>query len=694
MDAALPLLLVIAAALVLPRWSRDAPLRTLAAAAGFALILADYLWWRLSETVLPAGGPGLAPVFVWAVFIGELWLWCETLQLALILMRRTDRTPEADRHEAALRARNPRDLPTVDVLIATYDEPLDVLERTIAGALALDWPRDRLNVHVLDDGRRDWLARYCRERGVRHHTRGDNAHAKAGNLNAAFRRTDAPFILVLDADFIPQRRMLMRAMGFFEDPAVGIVQMPHHFFNDTPLQANLDMRATLPDEQRFFFDTILPGRDGWNCAFCCGSNGIIRRVALDAIGGQMPTESVTEDMLLTLAMLRRGFVTRYLSERLAVGLAPETLDAYFVQRSRWAQGGIQLLFTGRGPLGSGLTLLQRLMFSPSHWLSQSLCQPLVMATPAIFLLTGAPPLVHATFEDVLRYQITAIVAAYAFVHFLAPRDFAPVASTVEGVLQSFRLMPTVLATLVRPHGRGFRVTPKGSGAGLSREDRFTITAALGLIVATGTGLLLNADFAFRTVDTGELLPVAAFWSIFNMLILLIVMTLAVPRPGHRSEERFPVDEPCRLHTARSTVGGALADLSLGGMRVVPDGACDGLGIGDWVGVEIGGVGVVASRIRRFADAGGVQALGLSTHLPSGPRRDALIQKLYADLPAARSAPAPATSGLTMLGRVFAPTPPTVTARAHPDGREAPDPPRWLAELVAGTDGETASARPA
>jgi cellulose synthase (UDP-forming) len=652
MEALVPFLLVVAALLIIPPWSRDAPLRTAFVVSAFSALLMSYFWWRLTATVLPATGLRFGTIFVWVVFLGEMWLWYETLQLSLILLRRTDRTPEADAHEARLRRMDPGDYPAVDVMIATYNEPLDVLEKTIAGALALDWPRERLNIHVLDDGRRAWLADYCRERGISHLTRADNAHAKAGNLNAAFARTDAPFILVLDADFVPQRRMLMRAIGFFDDPAIGIVQMPHYFFNDTPLQANLDMRTTLPDEQRFFFDVIQPGRDGWNCSFCCGSNGIIRRAALEAIGGAMPTESITEDMLLTLAMLRKGYVTRYLSERLAVGLAPETLDAYFVQRGRWAQGGIQLLYTRRGPLGPGLTPIQRLLFNPSHWLSQSICQPLVMATPALFLLTGAPPLLQASFDDVLRYQLTTIAAAYGFVHFLAPRDFAPIASTVEGVLQSFRLLPLVLMTLVKPHGHGFKVTPKGSDAGLSREDRFTILIALGLILATGTGLFLNVGFAWRVVNAGELLPVVAFWSIFNMLILLIVMTMAVPRPSFRTEERFALDEPCRMHLEGRIIGGEIANMSLGGVLVIPDGRMEALPTGAWVGVEIGGVGVVPARIRRFSELRGQTAVGLSTHLPPGPQRDALICKLFANLPR-QAPPPPATiSGLTMLRRTF------------------------------------------
>ena len=358
-------MLLILVAQFMPSFSRDAPVRTAIMIAGFTVILTIYLSWRFVDTVLPAREFSAASGFVWVVFLAELWLWYETLQLALILLKRSDRSPEADAHELRLRALPAEALPDVDVFIATYNEPLDVLEKTIAGALALDWPKDKLFVHVLDDGRREWLRDYCTSRGVNHVTRGDNSHAKAGNINAAVKHTHAQFILILDADFVPQNKMLMRAIGFFEDPKIGIVQMPHHFFNNTPLQTNMDMRASLPDEQRFFFDVIQPGRDGWDCAFCCGSNGIIRRSALEEIGGAMPTDSITEDMLLTLALLRIGYVTRYLSERLAIGLAPENLDAYFVQRARWAQGGVQLIYVKNGPFGPGLTFLQRLFFNPS-----------------------------------------------------------------------------------------------------------------------------------------------------------------------------------------------------------------------------------------------------------------------------------------------------------------------------------------
>lgn len=680
-EALLPYLALLLIALTVPPWSRDAPARTLGMTLGVLAILAVYLWWRVTETVLPAQGLTPSTVFVWVVFLAELWLWYESVNLAALLLRRTDRTPEADAHEARLRAAAPEDLPHVDVFIATYNEPLDVLEKTINGALSLDWPAARLHVHVLDDGARDWLGEYCRARGVNHLTREGNAHAKAGNINAAVARTSAPFILVLDADFVPQRPMLMRAIGFFEDPKVGIVQMPHHFFNATPLQTNMNMRGALPDEQRFFFDVIQPGRDGWDCAFCCGSNGIIRRAALEEIGGAMPTDSVTEDMLLTLAMLRKGFVTRYLGERLALGLAPETLDAYFVQRARWAQGAVQMLYIPLGPFGPGLTPRQRLFFNPSHWLSQSVCQPIALATPAIFLLTGWPPLLHASLEEIFLFQIPAVAAAMLYMHFLAPRDFAPVASTVESVLQSFRLLPTVLVTLVRPKGHGFKVTPKGSQAGAAREDRFTALVALALILATGAGLFLNADYATRIVTKGELLPVVAFWSVFNMVVLLLVMTAAVPQPVFRAEERFAMNETVRLVTKTDVFTGDLLDASLSGALIETE---DGPDIrtpetGDWLGIEIAGVGLLPARVRRRLTGAGAPRIGVAFHLPEGAARDRLVVRLFTEGRFAAGTARPrVASAVTMLARALARADPPAPGRpARPPG----PPPAWLAAMA-------------
>ena len=172
----------------------------------------------------------------------------------------------------------PKQLPSVDVYIPTYNEPLEVLEKTITGALCLDYPN--FKVWVLDDGRRPWLKAFCEAKGVGYLTRPDNAHAKAGNINHALTKTNADFVAIFDADFIPQRNFLMRTMGFFADPGIGIVQVPHAFYNYDPTQSSLALQKALPDDQRFFFEAVMPSRDGWDAAFCCGSNSVTRREAL------------------------------------------------------------------------------------------------------------------------------------------------------------------------------------------------------------------------------------------------------------------------------------------------------------------------------------------------------------------------------------------------------------------------------
>ena len=629
MEALAPLILVVVlfvllAPLVSPRVRG---MRYLVS-GGVILVLAYYLTWRIPVTVLPANDLSAQSLWVWFLFAVEVMVFVDTGILFATLARKTDRSAEADAHEARLRALRPDDLPTVDVFVATYNEPIEVLEKTIVGALFLDWPSHKLNVYVLDDGRRGWLRAFAAEKGAHYLTRADNAHAKAGNINAAIQRTAGDFFLVLDADFVPRSDMLYRMIGFFDDPKVGIVQAPHHFFNHDPMQANLALRRTLPDDQRFFFDEIMAGRDGWDCAFCCGSNSITRRSAIAEIGSRLPTDSITEDILLTLALQRRGYITRYLNEKLAIGLAPESLEAFFVQRTRWARGGLQLLFLKNGPFGSGLPLRARLLFLPMHWLTGSLMQVAGMAAPAVFLITGLLPLMNASIDGIFAYQLPVLVAILSAIRYLAPGSYFPLAATVLGTLQAFRLLPTVLMTLVKPFGHAFKVTPKGkdAGGGVS-YDPLTVYLAGGLIVATALGLLLNANLQTRIIPDAGFLPVVTFWCAVNMLILLLVAVTAFSAPARRAEERFELDEPARFRGTFGSLEGRLVDLSLGGAQVTLDPkVVPGIARGDWLWVAIAGVGEVPAEVVRVV--GTWARLGLRFHLPRSAERDLLIARLF------------------------------------------------------------------
>lgn len=584
------------------------------------VVMARYLWWRATETLILADGAAS----VWSVFCFavELAASLDAAILFLTLSRTSDRSGEADRSEAAWRGADPTSAPKVDVLICTYNEPLAVLEKTIVGALSMEWPN--LAVYVLDDGRRPWLRDFCQKKGVGYITRPDNKGAKAGNINHALGVTDGAFVAIFDADFVPQRKFLMRTMGFFDDPKIGIVQTPHAFYNHDPMQSNLGMRRSLPDDQRFFFECIMPSRDGWNAAFCCGSNSVTRREALELAGGGLPEGSITEDMLLSLVLLQKGFITRYLNERLAYGLAPETVSAFFVQRQRWARGAMQILFLRSGPLGPGHRPIQRLLFLPTHWLTQSLMTVVSLLAPVIFLLTGVAPMQNTALESATFYLAPLLIAVFGGLVTFAPRKYNPLAAQVLSSFQSIKLLPTILLTLVRPHGHVFKVTPKGANAATGYERGiFLASLTLILLYAVGVGLSLSPEF--RRIDNLALVPLVAGWCAFNTIVLFLVSLICLQIPVRRQEERFGLEEPVILRSANNAAPATFIseDMSLSGAGLRADGD-ERWAANAPVEAFVSGVGWIPGRIARASP----DLLGVEFHHEDKVERDLLIRKLF------------------------------------------------------------------
>jgi cellulose synthase (UDP-forming) len=588
------------------------------------LVVAWYLHWRLFATVLPAKGSWYEVGWVWLCFAIELLAIADQFILYVTFLRTTDRRAEADRHEVRLRALSPEQLPSVDIYIPTYDEPIEVLEKTITGALCLDYAD--VSIWVLDDGRRPWLKAFCETKGVGYLNRPDNVHAKAGNINHALTQTTAEFVAIFDADFVPQRNFLMRTIGFFSDPEIGIVQVPHAFYNHDPMQANLALQESLPDEQRFFFDVIMPSRDAWNAAFCCGSNSVTRRAALRAIGDALPTESITEDILLSMTLLRKGYVTRYLCEHLAFGLAPETIDAFFVQRQRWARGAIQILYLASGPLGRGLTLMQRLLFLPTHWLSLGLRTLIAIVAPIVFLWSGVSPVFDVSPADVIYYFMPMVLALAGGVRAYAPGQHFPLASQVQGTFLSFRVLPTVLETLVRPFGHPFKVTPKGGTSQASTYARGIFWTAGSLMGLTILGLIINTMPEWRIIESPDVLPIVAFWSAINTVVLFLVCMLSLQAPMRRGEERFVLDEPIWIVGPSGAISaGRIKDMSLSGVAIAADlDRALAARTGEPVRVFITEVGFVAGTVVRQAET----FLGVQFNLPPSVERDLMIRKMF------------------------------------------------------------------
>lgn len=582
-----------------------------------ALLCVQYLSWRLFSTVWPDNEDSAwAQSWIWGVWGIEVLAFIEVAVFLLIMSRTNTRSEEADQHQM------PSPLPEVDIFIPTYNEPLDVLEKTIVAAAAVDYPHK--TVWVLDDGKRDWLRQFCEEAGVRYLTRADNLHAKAGNMNHALSHAKGQFIAVFDADFVPSKNFIRRTLGFFSDPTIGIVQTPQHFYNKDPIQTNLGLMQIYPDEQRLFFDQMAASRDAWQAAFCCGSCSIMRRQAVDAIGG-IPTESITEDLLTTLVMLRQGYQTIYLNERLSMGLAAESIEGFFVQRERWCRGAIQSLFLNAGPLGPGLSVIQRILFFPTSWLTQYAVRLMLIAIPLAYLLLGWLPFQFTDTADMVFYQLPVFLSFFLSMRWLVGGHFSPLVSGPAGVFASFRLGPTVVASLFKPFGKPFRVTPKGSDAvNGAQVDFFSLGMILTCMGLTLLGLLLNVVPELAVVPHDEFFPVAMFWSLLNIVTLGLAALLCFEGPRLRKEERFLMAESAIAHDGETQVTVDLVDASVDGCKLALPTTGHNLFLKGTASLTVAGVGRVKIRPVRQNSS----HLAAIFEYDSKAQRNAMICKLF------------------------------------------------------------------
>lgn len=564
-----PLLLATGLLLVLFTLAgRDAKPARAVASAFCAYLSMRYIWWRYAHG-MPMDQAPWQQAWAWVFFGFEAVSVLSSTSVYLFMSRHRDRSAEADARQSSPLLSAP-----VDVFIATYNESQPILERTIIGALSIEHPD--LRVWVLDDGARDWVQDLARQLGAMYVRRVKGKHAKAGNVNNGLREALSAgrrpeFILLLDADFVANRTILRRTLGLFEEPDVGIVQTPQHFFNPDPIQSNLLCTAVWPDEQRFFFNTLLSCKDAWGAAFCCGTSAVFRVEALEVSGG-MAVETVTEDMLTTFKMEEHGYRTVFLNEALSMGLAPEGLKEYVAQRARWCLGAVQQIYTRWSFAGVGrvrpinrLSCLDTFLF----WASNFPFKVMMLSAPLVYWWTGTA-VIASTGEDLLRWLAPAVVASMLYMGFYAGNRVVPVMTDVTQLLSAFVIVRTVATGLVKPWGHPFKVTAKGVATdGITVQWNFLLPFA-GLAAATLAGVAVNTNpYSPLYGTTGY--AVNVFWSMFNVAVLLLAAAVCVELPKRREDERFVSGERAALAWSDGQSSACtVRDISLSGARLTPD----------------------------------------------------------------------------------------------------------------------------
>ncbi|CAH2599764.1 Cellulose synthase catalytic subunit [UDP-forming] / Cyclic di-GMP-binding domain [Rhodovastum atsumiense] len=497
-----------------------------------------YILWRFTETLEFTTtlqwllGAGLATAELYAILVLALGY----MQMIWPLERKPVPLPD-----------DPAQWPTVDVYIPTYNEDLSVVRATVLAAMNMDWPREKMQVWILDDGRRRDFRDFAEECGCGYIIRPDNSHAKAGNLNHAMRLTDGAFIAIFDCDHVPTRAFLQLTMGWMlRDPGLALIQTPHYFYSPDPFQRNLAAGTRVPAESNLFYGIIQDGNDFWDATFFCGSCAVMRRAALDSVGG-VAVETVTEDAHTALKMHRRGWRSAYLRIPLAAGLATERLILHIGQRMRWARGNLQILRIDNPLFGPGLSLGQRLCYFSAtiHWLF-ALPRLVFLTAPLAFLLLGQS-IIAASPLAIVAYALPHIFHSVATSARIQGRWRHSYWSEIYETVLALFLVRVTLQTLLSPRKGKFNVTDKGGLLGSGYFDMRAVYPNLLLALVLAAGLargLWGLLFGHPDTLAFQALLLNSIWVSFSLVVVMAALAVGREtrqiRRNARVRARLPV----------------------------------------------------------------------------------------------------------------------------------------------------------
>jgi cellulose synthase (UDP-forming) len=475
------------------------------------------------------------------------------------------------------------ELPKVDIYIPTYNEDVEIVRKTTLAAIACDYPKKQ--VYVLDDGRpekyatddpryetfrgrRQQLLEMCNELGCIHMTRDSNEHAKAGNINTAFRKTDGDLVMILDCDHIPSRQFLMHTVGFFFDPKVSFVQTPHWFYNPDPFERNLLTSGRIPVGNELFYKVLQKGNDFWNASFFCGSAAVIRKEHALEVGG-IAVETVTEDCHTALRLHSKGYKSVYYDKIMVAGLAPEIFASYVGQQVRWARGMAQILRLENPLLNPKLklTFAQRICYfsATSHFL-YGYPRLMYAIAPFLFLLFGINSVSGLGLET-LAYAVPHVLLSLYTNHIIYKHVRFSFWNEIFEFAMAFQAGWVTLMALINPKLGTFNVTDKGVNI---TKRTFDWTSMRGLVIVTGfviASLLAVPYWILLRPEDWQAVLVNTMWSGFNLILLVAALLVGFEQPQIRDAHRLQRVLPVVISTDNFTIMGETINISETGCLV-------------------------------------------------------------------------------------------------------------------------------
>lgn len=466
------------------------------------------------------------------------------------------------------------EMPSIDIIISTYNEPMEILKRTIAGALNIDYPKEKYTIYLGDDGTREEAKQIAEELGIKYITRKNNEHAKAGNINNVLKTAKGEFVLLLDADMIPHRKIIKKMISYFEDSKTGFVQSPQIFYNEDPYQYNLKVSTNVPNDQDFFMRIIEEKRAEFNSVLHIGTNAIFRRKALDDIGG-IPTGSITEDMATGMLIQNKGYKSFYINQVLAIGLSPDNLVDFIKQRDRWCRGNVQVMKKYNPLKMDNLTFMQKMIYFDgfSYW-STGLQKLVFLLAPLLFLFFKLT-IISASFWDLAIIFIPHFLSSLLFFRIASKKTRNIFWSHIYELATAPHLTKSFLLELFFNKKPKFNVTPKGNV--LEKNIyRFKLSLShLFLFILSVVALSINVKYFFENIDSDFIsgLIINMLWCIYNIFGLIIVLFLFMDRFRFRTTERIILDYKYKVSLSKyecieqCKFYGGIEDISEKGIKI-------------------------------------------------------------------------------------------------------------------------------
>jgi cellulose synthase (UDP-forming) len=521
-------------------------------------------------------------------------------------------------------APRPRTGLAVDVFVTTYDEPVEMLRRTLLAARSMDYPHQ---TWLLDDGERAEMRRLAGELGCRYISRREHAGARAGNLNNALKFSSAEFVAVFDADHAPAKDFLAETLGYFADPHVGFVQTPQDVYNlDSYQHRHARARRLVWTAQSLFCRVIQRGRDCRNAALLCGSCAVLRRSALDKAGG-FATGTVTEDLHTSIRLHKCGYRSVYHARSLAFGRAPANAATFVRQRVRVGLGAMQVWRRERILLSRRLDPAQKACYLATVLAClDGWAKAVFYLTPVIVLATGVLPVAHV--DEALLVPVAAyyLLALWTFEEL--GRGFGRPLQRAQYEMAGFAA--NVWATFGFFRRRARRRVVRSEPGADSRRFLAPQYAVLVLnIAAIPIGIFLHLT---QHMPPLAALVAAIVWALGNAALAVAVVNFSARLDSFsRREYRFPVPVPARIRAGGAgPVLGILDDVSSAGFRfygTLPEPAI-GTQIEGELFIASGPLPFVATVRTTFRDGERVKGVGCSFEWAREADRDRLDLFLY------------------------------------------------------------------